>query len=287
MAAHDYKAYDESEVESIRLMLDAEAKEGLQLYFEVKVNGNTRIHKTNKVERFGELYNFINDKTKELVINVFPDPENHNRKEWYKFNFGANNSESLNGLDIEQKLSERMQAFEEKQAAKRTEEKLQEALEQIQQAEDYIRILEEKLEQQKVKPNHFGEWDLGKLASTTIQGIAANHPKVLENVPVLNGIAKVIQEDLRSKPPSLNGTFEGDVSFKAKESKTNASPEAEAHEQTIRQLADFIGEHFDEDQRRMLGWVIVELGENPVQLQTVAELLNIDVKARLAEETEE
>ena len=286
MATTAYKPYDESEVESIRLMLDAEAKEGRQLYFEVKVNGNTRIHKTNKVERFGELYNFINDKTNDLVINVFPDPENQNRKEWYKFSFGSG-SESLNGIDMEQKLNERMQAFEEKQAAKRTEEKLQEALDQIQQAEDYIRILEEKLEIQKTKPNHFGEWDLGKLASTTIQGIATHHPKILEKVPVLNGIAKVIQEDLRCQPPSLNGTFEGDVSFKTKESKTEDIPEAEAHEQTVRQLADFIGEHFDEEQRKMLGWVIVELGENPSQLKTVAELLNIDVNARFAEETEE
>ncbi len=286
MATTDYKTYDQGEVESIRMMLEAEAKEGTPLCFDVKVNGNTRIHKTNKVERFNELYNFINDTTKELVINVYPDPNNNNRKEWYKYTFGKT-TESLNGGDMEQKLNERMKAFEEKQSAKRTEEKLQEAQEQLQQAEDYIRILEEKLETQKTKPNHFGEWDLGKLGSSIIEGVAIHHPTILEKVPVLNGIAKVIQEDVKNKPQQLNGSFEGDVSFKTKEKKEERSPEAEAHEQTIRQLADFIGEHFDEHQRRVLGLVIVELGENTSQLQTVAELLNIDVKAGHSEEEEQ
>lgn len=286
MATTDYKTYDQGEVESIRLMLEAEAKEGTPLCFDVKVNGNTRIHKTNKVERFNELYNFINDTTKELVINVYPDPNNNNRKEWYKYTFGKEN-ESLNGGDMEQKLNDRMKVFEEKQAAKRVEEKLKDTQDQLNQAEDYIRILEEKLEAAKIKPNHFGEWDLGKLGSSIIEGVAIHHPKILEKVPVLNGIAKVIQEDVKNKPQQLNGSFEGDVSFKAKEKTQERSAEAEAHEHTIRQLADFIGEHFDEHQRRVLGLVIVELGENTHQLQTVAELLNIDVNAELSGEEQE
>lgn len=287
MATTEYKTYDKDEVESIHLMLQAEAKEGTPLCFDVKVNGNTRIHKTNKVERFNELYNFINDTTKELVINVYPDPNNNNRKEWYKYTFGKKESETMNGGDMEQKLNERMKAFEEKQAAKRIEEKLQETQSQLHQAEDYIRILEEKLETQKTKPNHFGEWDLGKLGSSIIEGVATHHPKILEKVPVLNGIAKVIQEDLKNKPQQLNGSFEGDVSFKPKNKTQEKSPEAEAHENIIRELVEFVDEHFDPQQRTILGLVIAELGENPSQLITVAELLNIDVKAGLSEEEQE
>jgi hypothetical protein len=284
MATTEYKPYDQGEIESIRLMLEAEAKEGTPLAFDVKVNGNTRIHKTNKVERFNELYNFINDTTKELVINVYPDPNNNNRKEWYKYTFGKI-EEPLSGVgDMEQKLNERMKAFEEKQAAKRIEEKLKETEEKLGQAEDYIQILEDKLEKAKLKPNHFGEWDLGKLGASILEGVAVNHPKVLEKVPVLNGIAKVIQEDTKNKPQELNGSFEGDVSFKAKGKDKELSPEAQEHEETVRRLVDFIGEKFDERQRSILGMVIVELGENTSQLETVAELLNIDVNAENDEE---
>ncbi len=173
-----------------------------------------------------------------------------------------------------------MRAFEEKQAALRIEEKLKQTQDQLAEAEDYIRILEGQLEDAKIKPNHFGQWDLGKLGSSILEGIAIRHPKVLKEVPVLNGIAKVIQEDEQNKTQQLNGSsFEGDVSFKAKTNTEEKSPEAEAHEETVKHLADFIGEHFDERQRRILGLVIVELGENTEQLEPVAELLNIDINA--------
>lgn len=279
MATIDYKPYDQGEVESIRLMLEAEAKEGTPLCFDVKVNGNTRIHKTNKVERFNELYNFINDTTKELVINVYPDPNNNNRKEWYKYTFGKT-EEGLNGGDMEQKLNERMRAFEEKQAAKRTEEKLQDVQDQLHQAEDYIRILEERLEAAKIKPNHFGEWDLGKLGSSIIQGVAIHHPKILEKVPVLNGIAKVIQEDVKSKPEQLNGAFEGDVSFKPK------NHNSEETDETILVLKEFITKKFDERQKNILGLIIMELGDKKHQLEPVAELLDIDLNEDEEEEEE-
>lgn len=279
----DYKSYDQGDVESIRLMLEAEARDGKPLCFEVKVNGNTRIHKTDKVERFNDLYNFINDSTKELIINIYPEA-NNNRKEWYKYRF-SNASENLNGVsDMEQKLNERMTAFEERQATKRTEEKLKETQEELRQAEEYIEILEGKLEAAKIKPNHFGEWDLGKLGSSILEGVAIHHPRILENVPVLNGIAKVIQEDVKSKPQQLNGDFQGEITFKEKETKQNPSPEKEDREQILRKLMDFIDGHFTNEQRSLLGLVILELGEHPDKLQTVADLLDIDPNAEEEEE---
>lgn len=280
MATTNYKSYDQGEVESIRMMLEAEAKEGKPLCFEVKVNGNTRIHKTDKVERFNDLYNFINENTKELIINIYPEV-NNNRKEWYKYRF-SDASENLNGVgDMEQKLNERMKSFEEKQATLRTEEKLKETQEELRQAEEYIDILEAKLEAKKIKPNHFGDWDLGKLGSSILEGVAIHHPKILENVPVLNGIAKVIQEDVKNKPQQLNGSFEGDVSFKAKEE--NKTPELTPYQKQILQLGEFIASHFETDQIRVLGLVIETLGEDTSKLQIVADLLNI----KDAEETEE
>ena len=94
--AADYKPYDASEIESIRLMLEAEAKDGKPLCYEIKINGFTRVHRTNKVERFEELHNFLNENTKELVISVYPDA-NSNRKEWYKYRMNGA-PEEFNGL---------------------------------------------------------------------------------------------------------------------------------------------------------------------------------------------
>ncbi len=278
--AADYKSYDASEIDSIRLMLDAEAKDGKPLFYEIKVNGFTRVHKTNKVERFDELHNFLNENTKELVISIYPDT-NSNRKEWYKYKLNSA-PEQLNGVDMETKISERMKQFEDKMTMQRTEEKLKETENKLEQAELYIDILEDKLEEQKVKPNHIGSFDLGRLASSTIEGIAIHYPKVLDKVPVLNGIAKVIQEENRTRPKELNGGFEGEASFKPKQN--NSCAETSEHDEAIKQLSDFIAEHFDQNQKQILGAVIVALGENPSQLPTVADLLNIDINTLNEEE---
>lgn len=280
MSSREYQPYDTHEIESVKQILISESKNATPLFFEVKIDGFMKIRKTNNVARFDELYSFINDKTKELVIFIYTEP-NNDKKEWYKFRLKEEpETKSMNGFDIDAKVDEKMKVFEKDMEHKQTKEKLREEQEKIKSAEQYIEILENRIESMQAKPNHFGNWDLGKLAASTIEGIAVHYPKILEKVPVLNGIAKVIQEDVKSKPAQLNGSFEGDVSFKVKEQKTELSPQAQEHEQTIRQLVDFVGEHFDEQQRRILGLVIVELGEDTSQLQPVAELLNIDMKSQ-------
>lgn len=285
-ATQNNRPYDPAEVESIKHMLESEAREGRPLSFDVKVNGMTRIHKTNNVQRFDELYNFINENTEELVISIYPDASN--RKEWYKYSFGESKSGGLNGIDVDQKVKESMQLFEERHAAKMTEEKLKQAQQDLKEAEEYIAMLTAQLEEAKVKPNHFGKFDLATLAGDTLTSVAKNYPKVLDDVPVLNGIAKVIQRDAKQENALPQNSFQGEVSFKAKNAAPALTPEQEAHEQTIRQLADYIGEHFDPHQRKLLGQVIIELGEKPEQLTTVAELLNIDTnESEYEEETEE
>ena len=270
--SHQFKTYDPTEIESIKMTLETQAKEGKPLYFEVKVDGILKIHKTNRLERFDEMYNFINENSKQLIIAIYPF-ENNNRKEWYKYNLNGH-EETLSGeSEVERKVNEQMKIYEEKMAAKRVEEKLKDTQEKLQHAEDYIDILETKLEKIKSKPNHFGNFDLGKFAGSTIKEIAIHYPKVLDKVPVLNGIAEVIREEESQQPRVSAPSFEGEVSFKTK----SEHKEQSEHTQAVQRLSDFIGEHFDEKEKRILESVIMTLGENTSQLKTVAELLNINV----------
>jgi hypothetical protein len=282
----EYKPYDPEEIESLKMTLEAEAREGNPLFYEVKVDGNTRIRRTDKVERFDSMHNYINENTQTLVIVFYPDGSN-NRKEWYKYKL-SKKTESLNGNEMEQKVNEQVSAqmkqYAERMEARRVEEKLKETEEKLEHAEGYIDILQDQLEEVKTKTNYIGNWDLGKLAGSTIKEIAIHYPKILENVPVLNGITRVIQEEEKQKPRLTNPSFEGEVSFKPKEQSTPATAQDSEEIESIRALSDFIGEHFTEKEKIILGWVIEALGENPKQLPTVAGLLNIDVAARLKEE---
>ena len=284
MSSKEYIPYDTSEVENIKHLLLSESKNGTPLFFEVKVDTFTKIRKTDNVARFDELYSFINDKTKELIISVYTEPGT-DKREWYKFRLQEEPepvNKGLSGVDVDAKVDEKMKIFKTDFEHQQTKEKLIEEQNKNNSAEQYIEILENRIEAMQAKPNHFGTWDLGKLAASTIEGIAVHYPKILDKVPVLNGIAKVIQEDTKNKPAQLNGGFEGDVSFKVKEKKE--TPELTPYQKQILVLGEFISTHFETDQIRLLGLVIETLGEDTSKLQTVAELLDIK---KSEEETEE
>ncbi len=74
MSSKEYLPYDSSEVDSIKQVLISESRNATPLFFEIKVDGFLKIRKTNNVDRFDELYSFINDKTKELVIFIYTEP---------------------------------------------------------------------------------------------------------------------------------------------------------------------------------------------------------------------
>lgn len=290
MGAITTRRYDDEGVEAIRTMLDAQAKDNAPLLFEVKVDGTTRILRTKNVERFREINGFLNENTSELLIVIYPDENDLKRKEWHKFKFDGFHMEGLNGKDVQSKINESLKQYQHKVDMERLQEKLGDTKKQLEDAESYIDELEYKLEEAKGKTNHLGNIDLGKLAGTAVQEIAIHYPKVLDKVPVLNGIAKAIQEEQSAVPtPTLNGhQLNGAVSFKPKSKATPAaSPEASEHDEAIRRLSEFIGEHFDQDQKALLGEVIVALGDDPAQLAPIAELLGIGNDANLNGEEQE
>ncbi len=275
MSSKEFKEYNPEAVDQIKQLLLAESRSGTPLPFEVKVDGYIKIRKTDKVERFNELYSFVDDTTENLVITLFVDPTT-DKREWYKFRLKQSaNSENLNGLDMDAKLNEKLKAYDTEQEHKRTKEELKKSNEKLIKAEEYIDTLLNQLEESKTKPNHIGKWDVGKLVGSVVEGIAINYPKVLTDVPVLNGIAKVIQEDVKSKSKqNLNGSFEGDVSFKIKDEVDKQG--LTEHEQAIKNLAEFMASKFDERERYVLSLIIEELGNKPSELDTIADLLNID-----------
>ncbi len=278
MSSKEFKEYNPEAVDQIKQLLLAESRSGTPLPFEVKVDGYIKIRKTDKVERFNELFSFVDDTTEYLVITLFVDPTT-DKREWYKFRLKQSaNSENLNGLDMDAKLNEKLKAYDTEQEHKRTKEELIKSNEKLIKAEEYIDTLLNQLEESKTKPNHIGKWDVGKLVGSVVEGIAINYPKVLTDVPVLNGIAKVIQEDVKSKSKqNLNGSFEGDVSFKIKDEADKQG--LTEHEQAIKNLAEFMASKFDERERYVLSLIIEELGNKPSEVDTIADLLNIDTTA--------
>lgn len=278
---HIEKPYEQFEVDNIKRMLEERANDDTPLFFDVKVDDYLVIHATNKLERFDSLYNFINEKSKILTISIFSNPNGGPRVYHIFFMNGLPAEKTLNGKEeLDKIVSDKIQSFKDQTAMERLQEKLVETQQRLEEAEAYSDSLQAQLEALRAQPNHFGGLDLGKLAGSAVKEIALHYPKVLEKVPVLNGIARVIQEDDQVRPKVDNPSFEGEVSFKAKNSSPGESKEDSEMNENIafaKQLGQFISENFEEEQIPTLAAVIEALGEDTSQLIPVAQLLNINV----------
>jgi hypothetical protein len=286
----DPKPYNQNEVNNLKRVLTSAAQDGKTLTFEIKLDNYTIIHETTNVERFDELFDFINENSQKLVITL--GTPNSRNKEWHTFLLNGLKTETpMNGVnDVEKLVGEKMSLFTERAAAERLLEKLKATEEQLDQANDYIDTLTTKLDELKAKPNHFGGFDLGRFTGSAVSELVRNYPKALDNIPVLNGFARALNgsnnEDL------ADTAQESEMSFKAKSKEaektasnpqathnaTNGSPEHEEDENlTIaKKLSDFLSENFTPNQRLLVEGIIIALAENPSSLITVADLLNID-----------
>lgn len=286
--------YSEEELDKIKTMLEAEKAEGKPVGFEVKVDGIPRILKTQNVSRFDELYKYINENTKEVLVVFYSDVDSTRGIIYTTLCLDAedvlarekkaaplNGPESLDTI-VEAKKAAFIKDFKTEQEITQLKKLVAEKQELLDDAEKHIIKLEGELAQLQVKPNHIGNIDVAKLVSSAFIDVATRKPQAFENVPVLNGIAYAISSSPSEKQnTSTAGNFEGEVSFKEKSE--SESGKDETHEEkyseqelVVKNLTRFISEHFNEEQANVLGQIIQTLGEKPQEVFTVADLLNIE-----------
>lgn len=279
------KPYSPVEIDRLYYRLENQAKAGQPLFFEIRVDGQACVPVTCELQRFEELDRFISEDTRKITIIIYPF--SHRRhKEFHRFHIGEASptlgtvqqeiTPEINRIEIEQSVLERM----EKQ---RLQERIGELEKQLSEAEAYAMDLQARCEELTVKPNHIGKLDLGALLGSVLTNVAVNYPKVLEDVPVLNGVAQSIRKsDAEQKGQQQSPTGESSFRMKnqsnaEKESETQTmSEEDKEHHKAIQRLADFISAHFDQSEKSLLSLIIIALGEDTSKLTTVADLLDVE-----------
>lgn len=270
------KKFEHGELDIIREMLHNEAQDGKHIFFEVKVDHLTRIHRTSRLERFDDIYKFINPDTSLLTIMLYPDPAKPGKWEAYKFTF-ENEKTDVNGMDgVEAIVNQRMEVYERKFEAQKAEDKIKQLEEKLEEAHEYIAMVEQANAVLKEKAEPYDK--LGMALGMTFSGITAVYPEVA-NSRMARGISGLLKGSPTPQQQTPEKSFEGEVTFAEKK---ESSAEESQHEVMVRKLTVFMTENFDKEQRVLLSLIIEELGRKPELLKQVAALLRID-KQRLQE----
>lgn len=283
------ESYDQLKIEKLKLYLQTQAERSNPRYYEVFVDNLKAVHKTNDVADFDSFEDYMTEDTEKIRILIYSTNSASPRNDQYTFRLKKAEEQkqtvtpTLSGVDIENRIEEKLQTHRERWEHEALVKELEQTKQQLKESEEYAEKLETELNQFRNKKLHWGNVNLGELASVVVEGIVRRNPQMVAKLPGGEALAGIIEEDNKERANPANTISEGTkVSFKMKTGENEAekvtlSEEEKGYLNFMRGIA----ESFEDEEIIVLTQVINKLEEDTTQLKPVAELLNIDVKELL------
>ncbi len=256
--------FDEQKVERIKGMLCGLAERNQSRPFEIFVDKFKVVPKTEDTDSFDDYLEFMDNDTREIKVKVYHTP-NSPKNDQFIFEVTRKEETSPKGLSgIEQveqivgvKLAEKDREYE----AHRNREQLEECKAKLEEAEEYIDTLMEKLNIAGNDRYKLKNIDLLELGSLLLGRFAEKNPAVLQGLG-LGSIIIAPKPALPDAPPVA-------VSFQPKTETAPANEREEQYLTTLRQL----NSHFNEQQMVGVIGILNHLMQYPEKIDTVTALL--------------
>jgi hypothetical protein len=284
--------YDQLKIDKIKLHLQSQAEKGNPRFYEIFVDNLKAVQKTNDVAEFDSYEDYMTEDTEKIRILIYSSSSTSPRNDQYTYRMkkvaevkNETSSSSLNGLEIEARIEEKLQGHRERWEHEQLRKELDQTKKQLEEAESYSEKLEAELVQFRSKKLILGNVNLGELASVVVEGFVRRNPQILAKIPGAEGLAGVIEQDNKDKANATqNPAPDTTASFKKAQEETAEVLTEE--EKGYLQFMKGIAENFDQQEITILTQIIIKLEEDPAQLKPVAELLNIDINGSLKTDPE-
>lgn len=269
--------YSQSRIELLKNYLDDMAAKGQAKYYKIYVDSFEVVPKTNEQKEFYDYEKYVDENTKTVKFIIF-DSGLSPRNNQYVFSMhsegkmetGLNGFNGLGEIEtiVQEKLAQRDREYE----MARLKDELQKTKEQLDEAEEYADTLVKELEELKSKKFHLGNFNVGELASVALEGMIRRNPQFLTKIPGGETLAGIIEQDNIEKQQAVSdNTQETQVSFQKKTSGADLKPEHLRYIPLLQQLDSA----FNTAELEIVMSIIQRLAEEPHNLKTVSELLNI------------
>ncbi|PWV45932.1 hypothetical protein [Chitinophaga sp. S165] len=261
--------YEQTRVDSLRRSLQRESDKGKPRDYEIFVDGFKVVPRTSDLNEFDDYEQEIRTNTRNVSFLLFDGPGT-NRNTRYSFSF-HNNQQSieqpatLGEIDqiVAQKLSDRERDYE----LNRLREKLQEAQEQIEEAEEYSGTLQARIaELEQESKGKMMKW--GDLGASILMGVLRNHAHKLPQ-----GLSGLF--DLDTTPKITDGGLNESQEGRASYSKTEDFDE---HTRSRLALLEQMQQRLSEQQIIGVLNIIGYLTEHPAEIPTIIALLTENLK---------
>lgn len=273
------ETYDQLKIDKLKLYLQTQADRNAARYYEIYVDNLKAVHKTNDIQEFDSYEDYMTEDTDRIRILVYSTNPQSPRNDQYVYRLKKQDEQKtivqqqgLNGIEIESRMEEKLQTHRERWEHEALVKELEQTKQQLKESEEYAEKLAAELQEYRSKKLHWGNVNLGELASVVVEGIVRRNPQMVAKLPGGEALAGIIEQDNKERG-TTTPTQETEVSFKKKSDTPELSDEEKGYLNFMRGIA----ESFDDEEIVILTQVITKLEEDTTQLKPVAELLNINV----------
>lgn len=280
------ESYDQLKIDKLKLYLQTQAERNNPRYYEIFVDNLKAVHRTNDVADFDSFEDYMTEDTEKIRILIYSTNSTSPRNDQYTFRLKKTEEQkqvlapTLSGVEIESRMDEKLQTHRERWEHEALVKELEQTKLQLKESEEYAEKLEAELNVFRNKKLHWGNVNLGELASVVVEGIVRRNPQMVAKLPGGETLAGIIEDDNKERANITTAVSDGTkVSFKMKsdgdeKEKVSLSEEERGYLNFMRGIAD----SFEDEEIIILTQVINKLEEDTTQLKPVAELLNIDIK---------
>lgn len=277
-----FDVFDQQKVNNLKTHLDTMAAKGKAKFYEIYVDALKAVPKTDVAEEFESYEDYLTTNTNEIRIVIYYS-EASPRNEQYVFSMKAKSPEEaldfgLNGVAFRSYSSKDLVQLRQQKERKTAEtmeiqglkRQISELNGEIEEKDQYIERLESGIEQAKANGNKIGGMHIGEIVSVALEGMVRRNTHLIAQVPVLNGLAGIIERDNVQPAQTITQQPETEVTFKKKEQTT---PVLSEEDQQCLGLMKNIQSHFTADEFTKVINILDALSKDKEQITPVMELL--------------
>jgi len=277
-----FDVFDQQKVNNLKTHLDTMAAKGKAKFYEIYVDSLKAVPKTDEADEFETYEDYLTANTNEIRIVIYYSDASP-RNEQYVFSMKAKSPEEaldlgLNGVAFRSYSSKDLIQMRQQKDRKTAETMEIQGLKrhigelngEIEEKDEYIERLESGIEQAKANGNKIGNMHIGDIVSVALEGLVRRNTHLIAQVPVLNGLAGIIERDNTQPFQPIIQQPETEVTFKKKE---QPAPALTEEDQQCLALIKNIQNHFTPDEFTKVIDVLDALSKDKTQITPVMELL--------------
>lgn len=261
--------YSEQKIDNLYHYLQSSKEQGEPEDYEIFVDAFKVVKRTNDLSRFESYSNYIQPETKSVTIVIYDGSSPRNTKHIFTI---KEDNQALSGVDVDSRIEEKLRLEKEKWETDLLRKENESLKTELEEAENYIGELEEKLEKASNKKFRLGDVNMGELASVVVEGMIRRNPQMLAKLPGGEALAGVIEQDNEEREKALaEKTPEPEVTFTKKS--TEVKPEVSEEEQSYINFVKQLTEKFSHEQMTSVMLILDVLSKSPNHIDSTLQFL--------------